>query len=163
MRDSPKWWLVLFLAVGGALLIQCSAGPPASPVLEASTPVPTPQPTTSPLPAPTASLLLNSPVSPLPAPSATPAAQEDEYSIQAWRLFSRTQADSVQQVSARLLKGEESVAGAQMYALTRYGGTDHRYPEQGYALTNERGIASVNFTAADAWPEETVLVDVYVI
>jgi hypothetical protein len=83
--------------------------------------------------------------------------------MQAWTLFSRTQANSIQGVYAKLIRGEEGVAGAQMYALTHYGGRDHRYPEEGYAITDEKGIASVSFSAADALPEETVLVDVYVI
>jgi len=70
--------------------------------------------------------------------------------------------DSIQQVFAKLTKGGEGVAGAQVYVLVRYGGGSRRCPEQGYEVTGEKGIASVSFPVANARPEETVLVDVYV-
>lgn len=145
MRIGPRVWLVLALSVGYALLVQCSAASP-----------------TSPLPEPTASPLFTSPISPIPTPSLTPVAQGDEYKMQAWTLFSRTQVDSVQEVSAKLTRAEDTVTGAEMYAVVHFGGKDYRYPEQGYEATNEKGIATVRFSAADAAPETTVEVDVYV-
>jgi hypothetical protein len=148
MRISQRVWLVLALSVGYALLVQCRATSPTSPALGI------PEPTTSPL--------FTSPTSPIPAPSPTPAAQGDEYKVQAWTLFSRTQVTSVQEVSAKLLRRDEGVVGAQMYAVVHFGGKDYRYPEQGYEATNEKGIATVSFSAADAAPETTVEVDVYV-
>jgi hypothetical protein len=154
MRDSRRLWVVLLLPVGCALLVQCRAGSTAAPALGTETPAAVPEPTTSPL--------FTSPLSPIPAPSPTPVAQGDGYKMQAWTLFSRTQVDSIQEVSAKLTKEGEGVAGAQMYAVVHYGGKDYRHPVQGSEATNEKGIATVRFSAADAAPETTVEVDVYV-
>ena len=162
MRNGSNPWLIAVLVVGCALLVQCNAGTPTLPAPGTATIAPAVRPTASPLPAPTSSPLFSSPISPLPAPSATPVARADDYAIQAWALFSKTKVDSIQEVSAKLTQGEEGIAGAQMYALVHYGGKDRRYPEQGFQVTDEKGIASVSFAAADARPEEVVLVDVYV-
>jgi hypothetical protein len=161
MRARWTFWLILVLSVGGALLVQCSAAP-ATPASGTPTPLPAVEPATSPLPAPTRSPLFSSPISPLPAPSATPVAQTDAYAIQAWTLFSKAKVDTTQEVFAKLTQGEEGVAGAEMYAVAHYGGKDHRYPEQGVELTDEKGVASVRFRVADARPEEGILVDVYI-
>jgi hypothetical protein len=162
MRARWSFWLILVLSVGGALLVQCRGGSTLAPASGTATPAGADGAAPSPLPAPTTSPLFSSPVSPIPAPSPTPVAQTDEYHLQSWTLFSRTHVDSIQEASGKLTKGEEGVAGAQMYAVVKFGGKDHRYPEQGYETTNEKGIASVSFSAADAGPEETVEVDVYV-
>jgi hypothetical protein len=162
MRKRSGPWLIAVLFVECALLVQCSASSPTPTAPSTATPAPAVEPTTSPLPAPTSSPLFASPISPLPAPSATPVAQADTYAIQSWTLFSKTKVDSVQEVFAKLTQGDEGVAGAQMYVVAHYGGKDHRYPEQGVQLTDEKGIASVHFRAADARPDEGILVDVYV-
>ncbi len=158
MRDRRKSWLIAVLSVGCVLLVQCRASSPTFPALGTAAP----EPTTSPLPAPSTSPLFSSPISPLPAPSPTPAAKGEEYAVQSWTLFSRTRVDSLQGVFAKLTRGGEGIAGAQMHALVHYGGKSYRYPEQGSETTGSNGIASVSFPVADARPEENVEVDVYV-
>jgi hypothetical protein len=163
MRDRRISWLIVLLFVGSALLVQCRGGSTLAPASVTATPAGADGAETSPLPAPTSSPLFASPISPLPAPSATPVAKTDAYAIQAWTLFSKTAPTSIQEASARFTRDGEGVAGAEMYAVAHFRGNDYRYPEQGYQVTDERGIASVSFSAADAGAEETVQVDVYVV
>ena len=82
--------------------------------------------------------------------------------MSSWPLLSQTRVDSIQEVFAKLTKGGEGVAGAEMYAVVHLGGKSYRYPEQGSEITSEKGIASVRFPVADARPEEAVEVEVYV-
>lgn len=149
MMRGKKTGLILSMAC--ILLVQCSTRSPA-PLPDTATPAP--EPAVSPVPEPTASSQ--------PSPTWI-TAPLDAYEMRAWSLFSRTRVDSIQRAFARLTRDGEGVAGAQMYVLVHYGDYTRRYPEQGTQVTDEKGIATVDFPVAEARPEEVVLVDVCVL
>jgi hypothetical protein len=50
-----------------------------------------------------------------------------------------------------------------MYCVVRYGNVKHRWPDEGFETTNDRGIAAISFDLLNTGREVAVPVDVYVV
>jgi hypothetical protein len=109
------------------------------------TPAPTPLPPTE-TPIPTATAL------------PTPALQAS-----AWVSYDRVGEGSVQTVFAKLARGDQGVAHAQMYCIVHDTDASRRWPGTGFEATGEDGIASTSFIAMGNPEGAMVPVQVYLI
>ncbi|MBN1582529.1 MAG: hypothetical protein JXA89_17605 [Anaerolineae bacterium] len=84
--------------------------------------------------------------------------------MRTWVAFERLTLNQIQTVYAKIVKGEQPVAGAKMYTIVHYSTqVDQRWPEVEFETTEANGIASVSFSALDAGSKKDVTVDVYLI
>lgn len=102
----------------------------------------------------------------MPTPTCTPTVRprpEGDYQVRAWVAFERPGLDQIQTVYGKLIRGDEVVAGAQMYSVVHYTKNDRRWPETGVVTAGENGIAEIAFSVMEADSEDPVPVDVYLI
>jgi hypothetical protein len=139
-RNKP--WFVLFILLAPMLSTGCMPG-----LLHSTIPTQTTSPTRALQPTSTDTVV----------PSPTP----DNVQVAAWVSIDRPGWGSVQTVFARMTKGSQGVAGAQMYSIVHDQDADRRWPGEGFEPTGADGIASVSFVVPDARAGYIVNVDVY--
>jgi hypothetical protein len=71
--------------------------------------------------------------------------------------------DNTQTVNVELIKDGKRVAGAQVYSVVHCRDSDFRWPEEGFEVTQEDGIASIPFVVTAACAQDAVRIDVYLI
>ena len=157
---TAKFWHLSANLLALVLFSACMETPTLLPV-----PTNTPEPTLTHTPLPT-----RTPLPPTSTPRATdtpaPTATLEHmagYEVRAWVALERPTFGSAQTVFGKLTKEKEGVAGAQVYCIVRYGNAEHRWPDEGFETTKDRGIAAISFDILHTGLEVAVPVDVYMI
>jgi len=154
MAPTPTPFVIVYTATPAPTLL------PVEPT-QTATPTPTRSPqTATPILSPTPTPTTSPPVAGSPAASPSPTASP--YQLRAWVSQATPLKGSNVTVYAELTFQGKGVARAQMYVICRYRAITVRYPQSGFAVTDQDGVGRVSFDTTYATPGETVIVSVYV-